>query len=217
MLSAIASFGWPLGRPIGIDRSLGVHKYDPEKMARNLAEGCTAMIRVGDPIEYEGKVFVTLGQLFNDVCHQKLAVGIPCCPDYSKQENEILTHLAKLTRDKRNDTVRLPASVPKAKQVLNMSHPWYKYDDNARYGRRDRSSSRESRMAPPEMMEQDPTQASAPESTDTEMYQAVEKDLLIMNDYQAGLVQNATKALDQAVGANEQSRDVQKRAVQGAR
>ena len=57
-------------------------------------------------------------------------------------------------------------------------------------------------------MEQDPTQASVPESTDTEMYQAVEKDLLITNDYQAGLVWNATKALDQAVGANEQSRDV---------
>ena len=72
--------------------------------------------------------------------------------------------------------------------MLNPSHLWYKYDDNARYGRRDRSSSRESRMAPLETMEQDLTQASAPESTDTEMYQALEKDLLISNDYQAGLV-----------------------------
>ena len=177
-------------------------------MARNLAEGRTAMIRVWDPIEYEGKVFVTLGQLFNDIHHQKLAMGVPCHPDYSKQEDEILTHLAKLTRDKRNDTVRLPASVPEVKQVLNPSHPWYKYDDNARYGCCDRSSSHESRMAPPETMEQDPTQASAPESTDTEMYQAVEKDLLITNDYQAGLVQNAAKALDQAAGTNEQSRNV---------
>ena len=87
-----------------------------------------------------------------------------------KQEDEILTHLAKLTRDKRNDTVRLAASVPEAKQVLNPSHPWYKYDDNAQYGRRDRSSSHGSRMAPLETMEQDPTWASAPESTDTEMY-----------------------------------------------
>ena len=83
----------------------GHHKYDPEKMARNLAEGRTTMIRVGDPIDYEGKVFVTLGQLFDDVHHQKLAMGIPCHPDYSKQEEEILTHLAKLARDKRNDTV----------------------------------------------------------------------------------------------------------------
>ena len=42
-------------------------------------------------------------------------------------------------------------------------------------------------MASSERMEQDPTQASAPKSTDTEMYEALEKDLLISNDYQAGL------------------------------
>ena len=92
--------------------------------------------------------------------------------------------------------------------MLNPSHPWYKYDDNAQYGRRARSSSRESRMAPLETTEQDPTQASAPESTDTEMYQALKKELLIFNDYQAGLVRNAAQALDQAAGANKQSRDV---------
>ena len=187
------------------DRSKpGHHKYDPEKMARNLVEGRTAMIRVRDTIEYEGKVFVTLGQLFDDVRHQKLAMGIPCHPDYSKQEEEILMHLAKLTRDKRNDTVRLPASVPEAKQVLNLSHPWYKYNDNARYGHCDRSSSSKSGMAPLETMVQDLTQASAPESTDTEMYQVLEKELLISNDYQAGLMRNVAQALDQA----EQSRDV---------
>ena len=198
---AFAKAYWHRSKP-------GRHKYDPKKMARNLAEGRTTMIRVKDPIEYDGKVFATLGQLFDDVRHQKLAVGVPCRPDYSKQEDEILTHLAKLTRDKRNDTVRLSASVPEAKQVLNTSHPWYKYNDNARYGCHDRSSSRASRAAPPEAMEQDPTQASVPESTDTEMYQAVERDLLITNDYQAGLVQNAAKAHDQAAGGNEQSRDV---------
>ena len=95
---AFAKAYWDWSKP-------GRHKYDPEKMARNLAEGRTTMIRVGDPIDYEGKVFVTLGQLFNDVRHQKLAVGVPCRPDYSKQEEEILTHLAKQARDKRNDTV----------------------------------------------------------------------------------------------------------------
>ena len=163
---------------------------------------------MGDPIDYEGKVFVTLGQLFDDVRHQKLAVGVPCRPDYGKQEEEILTHLAKLARNKRNDMIRLPASVPEAKQVLNPSHPWYKYDDNARHGCRDRSSSRESGMPPLESMEQDPTQASAPESTDTEMYQALEKDLLISNDYQAGLVRNAAQALDQVAGGLEPARDV---------
>ena len=162
---------------------------------------------MGDPIEYEGKVFATLGQLFDDVHHQKLAVGVPCHPDYRKQEDEILTHLAKLTRDKRNNTVQLPASVPEAKQVLDPSHPWYKYDDNVQYGCRARSSSHASRATPLEAMQQDPTQASVPESTNTEMYQAVERDLLITNDYKAGLVRNATKARDQAAGGNEQSRD----------
>ena len=52
-------------------------------------------------------------------------------------------------------------------------------------------------------------QASVPESTDMEMYQAVERDLLIMNDYDAGWVQNAAKACDQAAGGNKQSGDVQ--------
>ena len=186
----------------------GHHKYDPEKMARNLAEGRTTMLRMGDPLDYEGKVFVTLGQLFDDVRHQKLAMGVPCRPDYSKQEEEIVMHLAKLARDKRNDTVCLPASMPEAKQVLNPSHPWYKYDDSARYCHCDRSSSRDSRMASSETTEQDPTQASAPESTDTEMYQALEKDLLISSDYQAGLVRNAAQVLDKVAGGVESARDV---------
>ena len=185
----------------------GRNRYDPESMARNLAQGCTAMLRLGDPLDYKGKVFVTLGQLFDDVRHQKLAVGVPCRPDYSKQEDEIVTHLAKLARDKRNDTVRLPASVPEAKQVLNPSHPWYKYDDSARQCRRDRSSSCDGRMTSPET-EQDPTQAEAPESTDTEMYQALEKDLLISNDYQVELVRNAAQVLDEVTGSVESTRDV---------
>ena len=92
--------------------------------------------------------------------------------------------------------------------MLDPSHPWYKYYDNTRYGRRARSSSRASKATPPEVMEQEPTQVPVPESTNTEMYQAVERDLLITNDYEAGLVRNATIAHDQAAGGNEQSRDV---------
>ena len=65
-----------------------------------------------------------------------------------------------------------------------------------------------SRATPPEAMEQDPTQASAPESTDTEMYQAVERDLLITNDYEAGLVRNAAKAHGQVAGGDGRSGDV---------
>ena len=40
------------------------------------------------------------------------------------------------------------------------------------------------------------------------MYQVLEKDLLISNDYQAGLVQNAAQALDQVAGGLEPVRDV---------
>ena len=86
--------------------------------------------------------------------------------------------------------------------MLDPSHPWYKYDNNARYGRR------ASRATPPEAMEQDPMQASVPESTDTEMYQVVERDLLITNDYEAGLVRTATKAHGQVAGSDGQSGDV---------
>ena len=62
-------------------------------------------------------------------------------------------------------------------------------------------------MASSERPEQDPTQASAPESTDTEMYQALEKDLLISSDYQAGLVRNVAQVLEVAGGV-ESTRDV---------
>ena len=186
---AFAKAYWDWSKP-------GHHKYDPERMARNVAEGRTAMIRVGDPIDYEGKVFTTLGQLFDDVRHQTLAVGVPCHPDYTKQEEEILTHLTKLARDKRNDTVRLPASMPEARQVLNPSHPWYRYDDQARHGR-DRSSSRDSRLLSGDsrmpILEPEEPDPSAPESTDTEMYQALEKDLLVCSDYQAEIVHEAAK------------------------
>ena len=63
-------------------------------------------------------------------------------------------------------------------------------------------------MASSERTEQDPTQASAPESTDTEVYQALEKDLLISSDYQAGLVRNAAQVLDEVAGGVESARDV---------
>ena len=63
-------------------------------------------------------------------------------------------------------------------------------------------------MPPLETAELDPTQVSAPESTDTEMYQVLKKDLLISSDYQAGLVRNAVQALDQVAGGLELARDV---------
>ena len=51
-----------------------------------------------------------------------------------------------------------------------------------------------------EEAEPDPTQAEAPESTNTEMYQALESELLICSDYQAGLVRNATQAIEEVTG-----------------
>ena len=62
-------------------------------------------------------------------------------------------------------------------------------------------------MASSEGTEQDPTQASAPESTDTEMYQVLEKDLLISSDYQAGLARNVAQVLEVASGVKS-TRDV---------
>ena len=62
-------------------------------------------------------------------------------------------------------------------------------------------------MALSERMEQDPTQVSAPDSTDTEMYQVLEKDLLISSDYQAGLARNVVQVLEVASGV-ESTRDV---------
>ena len=57
-------------------------------------------------------------------------------------------------------------------------------------------------------MEQDPNTGVSARKHRYGMYQAVERDLLITNDYEAGLVRNAAKARDQAAGGNEQSRDV---------
>ena len=45
------------------------------------------------------------------------------------------------------------------------------------------------------------------ESTDTEMYQALENELLIYSDYQAGLVRNATQAIEEV--ASRDARCVQ--------
>ena len=204
------SFFWLAFAKAYADRSKpGCNKYDPERMSRNLAQGQTAMLRLGNPLDYEGMLFVTLGQLFDDVRHQKLAVGEPCRPDYSKQEDEIVQHLQKLARDKRNDSVRLPASVPDAKQVLDPHHPWYIYDDTARYCRcrnrsksRDRSRSRNRSMPQLEETELETTRREAPESTDTKMYQALESELLISSDYQAGLVRNATQAIEEVTGGD---------------
>ena len=41
-----------------------------------------------------------------------------------------------------------------------------------------------------------------PESTDTEMYQALENELLICSDYQAGLVRNAAQAIEEVTGGD---------------
>ena len=50
-------------------------------------------------------------------------------------------------------------------------------------------------------------QASAAESTDTEMYQVLEKDLLISSDYQAGLARHVAQVLEVAGGV-ESTRDM---------
>ena len=60
---------------------------------------------------------------------------------------------------------------------------------------------------PQKQRNRNPMQVSAPKSTDTEMYQALEKDLLISSDYQAGLAQNVTQVLEVAGGVKP-TRDI---------
>ena len=62
-------------------------------------------------------------------------------------------------------------------------------------------------MASSKRTEQDLMQASVPESTDTEMYQVLEKDLLISSDYQAGLARTVAQVLEVASSV-ESTRDV---------
>ena len=131
------------------------------------------MKAIGDPMDKADRLFSTLGALFDDVRLQRLAVGKPCRPYYKKQEDEIMQHLGKLSRDKQHDTFPLPASVPKPIFVLEPSHRWWMEMPGAPQGvlmtRR--------AQAPLEELESDDeskTEAVAPDSTDTEMYQATE-------------------------------------------
>ena len=57
-------------------------------------------------------------------------------------------------------------------------------------------------MPPLEESEPPTTRMEPPESTDTEMYQALESELLISSDYQAGLVRNAAQAIEEVAGGD---------------
>ena len=72
------SFFWLAFAKAYADRSKPErNKYDSKRMARNLAQGQTAMLRMGDPLDYEGTLFVTLEQLFDDVRRQNWPWVIP--------------------------------------------------------------------------------------------------------------------------------------------
>ena len=96
--------------------------FNPVIWWDNIRSGFTAMKATGDPMDKADRLFSTLGALFDNVCLQRLAVGKPCRPDYKNQEDEIVRHLGKLSRDKQHDTFPLPASVPKPIFVLEPSH-----------------------------------------------------------------------------------------------
>ena len=163
-----------------------------------MAEGKTAMKSIRDPLTYANKLFSTLGGLFDDIRLQRLAVGTPCCDDYRNQEDEIVSHLAKLANDKRNDRCPLPASVPSAIFVLPPTHPWWtEYDKAPREVLLKRLGQAPSRAPEPEEEESD-MDTTAPESTDTEMYHTTERQLLISSDRQAYKVQNVARIQCQA-------------------
>ena len=84
-----------------------------------------------------------------------------------------MTHLGKLARDKEHDAFSLPASIPKAIFMLGPSHRWWTEMLNAPQGVLAKRLS----QAPLPALESDEDSdmdTTAPESTDTEMYQATE-------------------------------------------
>ena len=155
------------------------------------------MNAIGDPMDKADKLFSTLGSLFDDIRLQRLAVGEPCREDYWKQEDEIVQHLTKLARDKKHDAFPLPASVPNPILVLAPSHRWWTEMPGTPQG----VLVKQRGQAPLEVPESDEASGmdtTAPESTDTEMYQAAAWSLLITHDHQALKVQNVARIQCQA-------------------
>ena len=181
------------------DRSCpGRIAYNPVTWMKNMTEGKTAMKSIRDPRTYADKLFSTLGGLFDDIRLQRLAVGTPCRDDCCNQEDEIVSHLAKLANDKRNDRFPLPASIPNAIFVLPPTHPWWtEYDKAPREVLLNRLGQAPSR-APELEEEESDMDTTAPESTDTEMYRTAERQLLISSDRQAYKVQNVVRIQRQA-------------------
>ena len=156
------------------DRSKpGRIRFNPVIWRDNIRSGLTVMKAIGDPMDKADRLFSTLIALFDDVRLQRLAVGEPCRPDYKKQEDEIVQHLGKLSRDKQHDTFPLPASIPKPIFVLEPSHRWWTEMPGAPRG----VLMTRGVQVPPEELESDDEseeEAVAPDSTDTEMYQVTE-------------------------------------------
>ena len=176
-------------------------------MRRNLAEGRTAMLTIKDPIDC-GNLFTTLGKLFDDVRHQRLAVGVPYHQDYTEQEDEILRHLNKMAKDKQHDKIPLPASVPDAREVLHHGSSFYHRVKDAQGGIGQGSMGG---TAPPasEMEETDDERMQVTESTDTEMYQALEQDLVVNVTHDRDTRQVKSVAFMQAKAAEQAISEVQ--------
>ena len=179
------------------DRSKpGQIQYNPVTWQDNNKRGLTAMRAMGDPMDKANRLFSTLGTLFDDMRLQRLAVGEPCRPDFKKQEDEIVHHLRKLSRDKQHDAFPLPASVPKPIFVLDPSHRWWSEMPGTPRG----VLMVRKTLVPPEELESDESdeETIVPDSTDTEMYQAAERSLLISSDRQALKIQNVARIQQQA-------------------
>ena len=174
------------------DRSKpGWIRYNPVIWQDNNKRGLTTMRAMGDPLDKADRLFSMLGALFDDVRLQRLAVGEPCRPDFKKQEDEIVHHLGKLSRNKQHDAFPLPASVPKPIFVLDPLHRWWLEMPGAPWG----VLMVWKTLAPPEELESDESDEETimPDSTDTKMYQAAERSLLISNNREALKIQNVAR------------------------
>ena len=120
----VHSFFWlAFAKSFDYQNHTGCIPFNPIKWLDNMNSGQTAMLAIGDPMDWADKLFSTLGSLFDDVQLQRLVVSTPCRGDYKKQEDEIVTHLGKLARDKEHDAFPLPTSVLKAIFVLGTLSP----------------------------------------------------------------------------------------------
>ena len=93
-------------------------------MKQGITSGNTAINILGDPLGKMNSIHQLLGQLYDDVCWQLIAMGAPACCNYSQQEEEIVHHFTGMWDDKQYDMSRLPVGVPDQDDLFMPDEPY---------------------------------------------------------------------------------------------